>query len=522
MDAITKIPRLLLRLVAGIVVCSTLAGCGGLFGPSQQPAPPPPPPVQPQTPPPPPPPKPADNTVALLIPLGGPFRQFGGKVEQGAMAAKADLAKAGTTIDVIVIDATQPGWVERLRALPPTVSLVGGPMHRLTLKELETAGMLRSRVFLAFMQTLGDSREGIDAWRFFPSPEDEVDALLRLALSDYGINQFGILRPGDRYGQFMSEIFAQGVARLGGQVTATGVYAPQDATTWDATVMDMLKTGNGRLGFGAVFMPDDWARADKVLANFFRNKIEDLLILGTQTWTEALYRAAANKTPINIQNYRLAVCPGAWWPDNQGRATQDLVAAMRGAGNEHPDLWEAVGYDFVRMAARLGPLPQGLQPQETSARLAQAASGMEFSMAPLSYTPDGKAHVAMYLFRPSVAGPVLLDPEGFRQRLNAIRQKALENPTPTSEQYYAPLPAQQPVPGQPEGQPGQQPAPQPGQQPGQQPAPQPAQPTTQTTPAQPTTQTSPAQPTTQTTPGQPGPYVPAPSHRQSYTTPAQQ
>ena len=44
------------------------------------------------------------------------------------MAAKAALAQAGTNIDVIVIDATQPGWVDSLRALPPTVSLVGGPM----------------------------------------------------------------------------------------------------------------------------------------------------------------------------------------------------------------------------------------------------------------------------------------------------------------------------------------------------------------------------------------------------------
>jgi uncharacterized protein len=514
MDAITKIRCLFPRLVAGLVVCCTLAGCGGLFSSSEQSAPPPPQPPQTQTPtpPPPPPPPPAGNTVALLIPLGGPFRGFGAKVQQGAMAAKADLAKAGTNIDVVVIDATQPGWVDQLRALPPNVSLVGGPMHRLTLKELETAGLLHSRVFLAFMQTLGESREGIDAWRFFPGPEDEVEALLRLSLSDYGINQFGILRPGDRYGQSMAEIFAQRVANLGGQVTATGVYSPQDPNSWNATVMEMLKTGNGRLGFGAVFMPDEWDRADKVLPSFFRNKIEDLLILGPQLWTEALYRAAATKTQINIQNYRLAVCPGAWWPDNQGRATQDLLAAMRAQGNEHPDLWEAVGYDFVRLAARVGALPQGLQPQEVSARLAQGATGMEFSMAPLSYTPDGKAHVAMYLFRPSVAGPVLLDPEGFRQRLNAIRQKALENPAPTSEQYYTPQPApqdQQAAPAAP-AQPGQ-PAPPTQAQPGQ------AMPTVQTQPVQPTVQTQPVQPapTVQTPPAQAAPVETVPAHRQS-------
>ncbi|EFL51054.1 conserved hypothetical protein [Solidesulfovibrio fructosivorans JJ]] len=480
-------PRLAARLLLCLVLSVALSGCGGFFGGSQTPPPPP----TPHAPPPAvvtpaPPPKPvAQNTVAVLLPLGGPFRELGGKVQKGIKAAQDELAAAGTPLDVIVIDATQPDWVNTLRNLPPEVGVVGGPMHPLTLKELQSTGMLQSRVFLAFLSNLGEAREGIDAWRFFPSAADEIDALLRLSLSNYGITQFGILRPGDRYGQSMSEAFALAAAQLGGQITATGVYSPQDATGWDATVLEMLKTGGGRPGFGAVFIPDDWSRADKVLANFFRNKVDDLLILGPQLWTEALYRAAANKTPININNYRLAVCPGAWWPESQGKATQNLIAAMRAAGDEHPDMWEALGYDFARFAARLGRLPQGTPPQEVSARLAQAATGMEFSMAPLSYGPDGRAHVAMYLFRPSVAGPVLLDPEGFRQRLNAIRQKALENPAPETEQSYSPNPA---------------PAAQPETQPY---APAPAQPQ----PAAPTT----PQPGQQQ---QPAPLVPVPAHQQ--------
>ena len=475
------------RLVAGVLLAcalATLTGCGGLFSSQPQaptpPTPPPPTPTQPVAPPPTPPKPVAQNSVAVLLPLGGPFREFGGKVQRGIKIAQDALAAAGTPIDVVVIDATQPGWVDSLRALPPEITVVGGPMHRLTLKELETAGMLQSRIFVAFMPTLGEAREGVDAWRFFPSAEDEIDALLRLSLTDYGINQFGILRPGDRYGQSMGDTFSNAVSRLGGQVTATGVYSPQDPSGWDAAVNDMIKTGGGRPGFGAVFLPDEWARADKVLPNFFRNKVEDLLILGPQLWTEALYRAAASKSQINIQNYRLAVCPGAWWPENQGKATQDLLAAVRSSGGDHADLWEAIGYDFTRMVARMGRLPQGTPPQEVSSRLAQAASGMDFSMAPLSYTPDGKAHVAMYLFRPSVTGPVLLDPEGFRQRLNAIRQKALENPAPETEQSYSPNPAPQ--------------------------APQPA-------PAQQPSQTPPVKPAAPQ-PAAPEPAGPVPAHRQ--------
>ncbi|HML53709.1 MAG TPA: penicillin-binding protein activator [Solidesulfovibrio magneticus] len=474
------------RLVAGLVACflaASLAGCAGSFFGSSQPAPgptptpPPPPVVQPE---PTPPPKPAfANSIAMLLPLGGPFREFGGRVQKGVKAAQDQLEKAGTPLDVHVIDATQPGWLDAVRNLPPEVTVVGGPMHRLTLKELETAGMLPTRVFVAFMPSLNEAREGVDAWRFFPSAEDEIDALLRLANGDYGINQFAVLRPGDRYGQTMGDAFALAASKIGAQITATGVYNPQDPASWETAVADMLHTSGSRPGFGAVFLPDEWARADKVLPSFFKNRVEDLLILGPQLWTEALYRAAATKAQINIQNYRLAVCPGAWWPENQGQATQQLVAAMRAQGVEHPDMWEAVGFDFARMAARLGRLPQGLPPQDVSARLAQAATGMDFSMAPLSYGPDGKAHVSMYLFRPSVTGPVLLDPEGFRQRLNAIRQKALENPAPENEQSYSPA---QPAPGQAPAAPGQ-----PG------------------VPAQPG----------QPVPAQPVPAAPVPAHRQA-------
>ena len=512
MNATTKTYRRFSRLLAGLVLClaaASLTGCGFFSSQPQAPTPPATPPqTAPQPVAPPTPPKPAAvNTVAVLLPLGGPYREFGGKVQKGIKAAQDALAAAGTPLDVTIIDVTQPGWVDALRALPPEIMLVGGPMNPLSLKELQTVGLLQSRAFVTFLPSIGETREGIDAWRFFPSHEDEIDSLLRLALTDYGITQFGILRPDGRYAQGMGEAFGQAVTRLGGQVTATGVYSLQAPATWEATVADMLRTGSGHPGFGAVFIPDDWDKADKVLPYFFRNKVEDLLILGTQVWTEALFRFAAAKTQINIQNYRLAVCPGAWWPDNQGKATQDLLTAMRAAGDEHPDMWEAIGYDFARMAARMGPLPQGAAPQDVSARLARATSGMDFSMAPVSYTPDGKAHVAMYLFRPSVAGPVLLDPEGFRQRLNAIRQKALENPAPETEQSYSP--------GQP---PAGQTAPAPAQPMPSQPAP------VQPAPAQPAPpqsappRSAPATTATQA-PGQPADLMaPVPAHRQALPT----
>ncbi|WP_256128252.1 ABC transporter substrate-binding protein [Desulfolutivibrio sulfoxidireducens] len=381
---------------------------------------------------------PAGQTVAVLLPLGGQFREFGGKVVKGIQAGQAELSQAGTPVEVTVIDVTQPDWLTRLQNLPPDVTLVGGPMHRISLQELHSSGLVPGgRVYLMFMPTLGEAlHEGADAWRFFSSPKDEIDALLNLSLGNFGIRHYGLLRPEDRYGQAMGELFALETARLGGQVTATGIYSPADATGWDVAVQQMLQQAEASGGFGAVFIPDDWNRSDGVLPYFFHNKVEDLLIMGPQLWTEALTRAAATKTSINIQNYRLAVCPGAWWSDNTAPAAQELVRRMRTEGQESPDFWVALGYDFIRMAAKLGPIPPNPAPGDVSTRLAQAAASMQWSMAPLSYDPSGQVHQSMFLFRPSVAGPVPLDPEGFRERLNTIRGRAGSASAPETESSY--------------------------------------------------------------------------------------
>lgn len=398
----------------------------------------------------------AAYNVAVLLPLGGQFREFGGKVVKGIHAGQAELTQAGTPVEVTVIDVTQEGWLEQLRNLPPEVTLVGGPMHRISMQELQNAGGIPGgRYFLVFMPTLGDTlQEGMDAWRFFSSPKDEIDALLNLSLGSFGIRHYGLLRPDDRYGQAMGELFALETARLGGQITANGVYNPGDPTGWDVAVQQMLQQAESGGGFGAVFVPDDWARSDGILPYFFHNNVQDLLIMGPQLWTEALTRAAANKATINIQNYRLAVCPGAWWPENDAPAARELMRVMHAEGQQPADFWAALGYDFIRMAAQVGPLQPGLSPGDVSARLAQSAASMKWSMAPLSYDATGHVHQSMFLFRPSVAGPVPLDPEGFKDRLNTIRGRgAAPGAAPETESSYsAPREEQmgiEPVPGDP-------------------------------------------------------------------------
>ena len=73
--------------------------------------------------------------------------------------------------------------------------MVGGPLQAPVYAKAREAGALQKRAFFTFMPALDDGEEGVQAWRFFPSPQDQIDALLAFAIDDMGISTFGPSTP---------------------------------------------------------------------------------------------------------------------------------------------------------------------------------------------------------------------------------------------------------------------------------------------------------------------------------------
>jgi hypothetical protein len=361
--------------------------------------------------------KPGTLAVALVLPRGGALKSVGDKVARGAQLAVELLAKQGVTLDARFIDSSDPGWLDALAALPPQVALVGGPLQIEIFKRAQETGATNARAFFAFLPSLGEAQEGATAWRFFSSPRDEVSALAGFA-ADYGLKDMAVLAPQDHFGARMTELFSAEAAVAGGKVAATAAYPPKDASKWDEVVKSLLVDGKPQ--FGAIFIPDDFGRADGLIPYLFYNDMNSLLILGPQLWSETLSQPAARQMRLNATYYRLAVCPGAWWPDNPAPAAQALRQSLLDASQEPADFWTALGYDFIRFAAKLGAVPPGFTPEEINHRLA-GVKDMDWSVAPLSWDESGQAKQALFLFRPSVQGLVAVDKDGFRERLNTIR-----------------------------------------------------------------------------------------------------
>ncbi|MDE7370346.1 MAG: hypothetical protein K2N07_01100, partial [Desulfovibrio sp.] len=150
------------------VLALALCGCQFPFGAKRAVAPEPVAPPQPAC-------------VVLALPASGPYAAIATKIKRGAEAARQELTGAGATLRLETVNTEAPDWLTTLAALPASCAVVGGPLRDAAYEQAQKAGALEQRAFFAFVPNLKAGEEGARAWRFFPSPQDQVDALVAFA-----------------------------------------------------------------------------------------------------------------------------------------------------------------------------------------------------------------------------------------------------------------------------------------------------------------------------------------------------
>lgn len=366
--------------------------------------------------------------IALVVPLSDKIGAIGWKIVTGATVAQNQLAQQGLDVEVRVVNSSRPGWLNDLNALPPSFTVVGGPLLRNDFQQLVDAKLTRERAFLTFLQSLGDAEEGRDAWRFFASPQDQVRALLDLAAGKFGLSEFAVLAPQEPFGTYMTEVFSQEVWDRGLTMAAYGTYPPKSHPAWGGKVAELLglnpaeqgKAGDvpPEPGFRAVFLPDGWTQAQLLAPQFYYYDAEHTLLMGSELWSQAIIGG----TDADLNYFGLAVCPGAWWAQSQRPAVRELTRRMADENRGQPDFWHALGYDFVRFAANLGSLPGGWDRKALNERLSTAPA-MDWSLAPMSWTETGKARQDLFLFQPSRKGLVPVDAQELFKKMQQVKQR---------------------------------------------------------------------------------------------------
>ncbi len=349
--------------------------------------------------------------LVLALPASGPVMPFAHRLRMGAEAAKQELGTLGATVDLRFIDTTQAQWMQEVAALPAQCVVVGGPMQSSLYAQAKASPALQNRKLFAFLPALSGQDEGTVAWRFFPSPHDQVNALLEFTRG-VGVTSYGSFYPSDNYGTRMNDIFTQAAQGQGSSVHAVS-YDPQGVGQWTKSAADLLQPERVRsvplstASFGAVFLPDSWKSMDIITAAFQFNGDDKQVLMGTSLWEQTLMGGG---TTANTANYALAIFPGAW---NPGKTP----AVLNAYGVS--DFWMGLGYDFVRFGANMA-LSEPVSAQDVNTRL-QSAQNMPWAMAPMGWNAQGKAAQKLFVFNLTEGGITLADTAVFSQkRMNAI------------------------------------------------------------------------------------------------------
>ena len=139
--------------------------------------------------------QPRGTTVALVVPSGKVASIVTALTSGARLAAQQQAGTGPVTVRVI---ATQGNWLQELAALPEN-TVIGGPLSEASYKKMKAAGIMDKKVVFAFLGKLDAGDEGTVAWRFYPSLEDQIDAVVKLSVDRLDIRTMASFGPADNF-----------------------------------------------------------------------------------------------------------------------------------------------------------------------------------------------------------------------------------------------------------------------------------------------------------------------------------
>jgi ABC-type branched-subunit amino acid transport system substrate-binding protein len=319
---------------------------------------------------------PTNARIGVLLPLSGEFASYGQRSLNGIKLGVGELAdrldvrddKGDPAVGRQAFDAfiTDPNIVAVIGPLRSKVAEVVAP-------RAETAGVP------TILLSQQDSSTG--QWVKQPAMTSAHQAaqLAEYAIGSQGLRRFGILYPNDPYGVALSSAFRDEVARRGGTVVGSIVYDPHQRE-FNVELLSVDKWIKGD-EMQAVFIPD-FADSAVPLATQLRIAHPDIALLGSNGWNDP---GALGPASADLDG---AVFVDGFFPSSTRRATQEFVAAYRGAyGGATPEILEAQAYDAGMLVARA--LQGGARSRLQMAQALQTPRTVEGAAGTIGILPQG-------------------------------------------------------------------------------------------------------------------------------------
>jgi len=310
--------------------------------------------------------------VGCLVPLNGSYGKYGSMVLRGLTMAIEDWNRMqpGQPVTLVVKDthgeaeaatrafeelAKEDGVLAVIgplgslsaKAVAPVANEWGVPLLTLTQRDEKTVNPFVLNIFL-------DNRE-------------MIRSLVRYCTEQLGYSRFAALYPSDRYGQNLSELFAEAVRESGGKLLASVPYKGQTTDFREPIhkLMNQAKKSSPTSGlngapFEALFLPDQVKVISLLAPQLPYYNVVGVTLLGTNLWGEGPLAQAGG--PYVDQ----AIFPSSFFADSQYSMIRTFSDNYRSIYRAPPSYLEAQAYDAMMLFLQARYMAYSSQVQRSS------------------------------------------------------------------------------------------------------------------------------------------------------------
>ena len=301
----------------------------------------------------------SSRKVGVLLPLSGKYAPAAQRFQEVIQFANQ---QEGSPLTLVFADtqgdpARAVAELERLTLDEGCVAILGPLLKETGMPAAEAAQALHIPM-IALSQSSDPTSAGDYIYRGFLPIEQQVEALLKHAVSDRGFRRFAVLYPQNDYGLAARDAFEQEALKQGAQVVRKQSYDPEAKVFLQPARALGAKSGGGRptIDYDALFIPDNHQRVALVasalayeefpVGTFRPHGGPGLPLLGLNAWNNPLLVEAGG------QYVRGSVFVDAFLPSDESPAIQRFVGSYQDAYRRPPSVIDAVTYDATRFLAR--------------------------------------------------------------------------------------------------------------------------------------------------------------------------
>jgi branched-chain amino acid transport system substrate-binding protein len=295
--------------------------------------------------------------VALLVPLSGESQSVG-----NAMMDAANLALHNTygntpsesirarLILVPKDSGDTPADAARVakQAIDQGAQFIIGPLFSQSVNAVAPLARQHNITMLTFSNNKEVAADGIYTFGFLP--EQQVARMAEYAFLQ-NIQRVAVLAPNDAYGQKVLDAMREEMAKRGGQVSPSELYAPSPANV-DAAVSRLAaaytNVGEQRR-FQAIFIADGGYQLKRIIASLKKTDIDltKVKLIGTGQWDDA-------------EVSQIPELSGAWFPSAPPGPYQDFERNFQTVYGYKPIRLASLAYDATALVSAIAiGAPQG-------------------------------------------------------------------------------------------------------------------------------------------------------------------